>query len=42
MQLTTGTAGGRAFFLCLKPYTLQGRTRTDTPNQKVTLCISDN
>lgn len=29
-------------FLCLKPYRPQGRTRTDTPNQKVTLCISDN
>lgn len=29
-------------FLCLKPYRKQDRTRTDTPNQKVTLCISDN
>lgn len=28
--------------MCLKPYRPQGRTRTDTPNQKVTLCISDN
>lgn len=41
-SFTTGTAEGRAFFLCLKPYILQGRTRADTPNQKVTLCISNN